>query len=133
MAAFLSSFKRLPSLLLLLAVACVEPAAPSHLQLVVLRGSPYERGLEHGRQLGPRIRSLYTTLLANSLLPYLDRVVYIAGGRVLAGRPEDVITGETLSGLYRTPIEVLRTSDGRLVVVGQPEAPAHHSDRHEHS
>jgi zinc/manganese transport system permease protein len=25
---------------------------------------------------------------------------------------------------------VLRTSDGRLVVVGQPETPAHHTDRH---
>jgi zinc/manganese transport system ATP-binding protein len=41
-----------------------------------------------------------------------------------------VITSETLSDLYETPIEVLRTSDGRMVVVGQPEAPAHHADRH---
>jgi len=39
-------------------------------------------------------------------------------------------TSATLSDLYRTPIEVLTTSDGRLVVVGQPEAPAHHHDRH---
>jgi zinc/manganese transport system ATP-binding protein len=29
-------------------------------------------------------------------------------------------------------VEVLRASDGRLVVVGQPEPPAHHHDRHEH-
>ena len=28
------------------------------------------------------------------------------------------------------PIEVLRASDGRLVVVGQPEAPFVHGDRH---
>jgi zinc/manganese transport system ATP-binding protein len=42
-----------------------------------------------------------------------------------------VITSETLTRLYRTPVEVLRTSDGRLVVVGQPEAPALHGDRHE--
>jgi zinc/manganese transport system ATP-binding protein len=66
----------------------------------------------------------------NPLLPHLDRVVYIARGRVVAGRPEEVITSETLSALYGVPIEVLRTSDGRLVVVGQPEAPAHHTDRH---
>ena len=66
----------------------------------------------------------------NPLLAYLDRVIYIAGGKILAGPPEQVITSETLSELYRVPIEVLRTSDGRLVVVGQPEAPAHHSDRH---
>ena len=48
------------------------------------------------------------------------------------GTPQEVITGETLSRLYDTPIEVLTTSDGRLVVVGQPEAPAYHTDRHAH-
>jgi zinc/manganese transport system ATP-binding protein len=41
-----------------------------------------------------------------------------------------VITSGTLSRLYGTPIEVLSTSDGRVTVVGQPEAPAHHTDRH---
>jgi zinc/manganese transport system ATP-binding protein len=68
----------------------------------------------------------------NPILPYLDRVVYLARGRAVCGPPAEVITTETLSRLYETPIEVLRTSDGRLVVVGQPEAPAHHTDRHEH-
>jgi zinc/manganese transport system ATP-binding protein len=61
----------------------------------------------------------------NPLLAHLDRVVYVAGGRMLAGTPEEIITSETLSALYRAPIEVLRTSDGRLVVVGLPDAPAH--------
>jgi zinc/manganese transport system ATP-binding protein len=68
----------------------------------------------------------------NPLLADLDRVVYVAGGRIVSGRPDEVITSETLSALYGVPIEVLQTSDGRLVVVGQPEAPAHHSDRHAH-
>jgi zinc/manganese transport system ATP-binding protein len=66
----------------------------------------------------------------NPILSYLDRVIYIARGGAVSGTPEQVITSETLSSLYDTPIEVLRTSDGRLVVVGQPEAPAHHADRH---
>jgi zinc/manganese transport system ATP-binding protein len=66
----------------------------------------------------------------NPILPYLDRVVYIAPGGTVSGPPSQVITSETLTRLYATPVEVLRTSDGRLVVVGQPEAPAHHSDRH---
>ncbi|MFE2427631.1 metal ABC transporter ATP-binding protein [Streptomyces sp. NPDC059373] len=66
----------------------------------------------------------------NPILSRLDRVVYLAEGGAVAGTPEEVITSETLSRLYGTPIEVLRTSDGRLVVVGQPEAPAIHSDRH---
>jgi zinc/manganese transport system ATP-binding protein len=68
----------------------------------------------------------------NPILSYLDRVVYIAGGRAVEGSPEQVISSETLSRLYGAPIEVLRASDGRLVVVGQPEAPFVHGDRHAH-
>jgi zinc/manganese transport system ATP-binding protein len=66
----------------------------------------------------------------NPILSYLDRVVYIAHGGAVAGTPDEVITSGTLTGLYGTPIEVLRTSDGRLVVVGGPEAPAMHTNRH---
>ena len=66
----------------------------------------------------------------NPLLGYLDRVVYLGAGGAMSGPPEQVITSDALSRLYAAPIEVLRTSDGQLVVVGQPEAPAHHSDRH---
>ncbi|MFI6684807.1 metal ABC transporter ATP-binding protein [Streptomyces sp. NPDC050485] len=66
----------------------------------------------------------------NPILPWLDRVVYIAEGGAVAGRPHEVITTGTLSRLYGAPVEVLHTSDGRLVVVGQPEAPAAHTDRH---
>jgi zinc/manganese transport system ATP-binding protein len=66
----------------------------------------------------------------NPILPYLDRVVYIAAGGAACGSPEQVITTDTLTRLYGTPVEVLRSSDGRLVVVGGPEAPALHSDRH---
>ena len=66
----------------------------------------------------------------NPILPYLDQVIYLADGGAVCGTPAEVITSPTLSALYKTPIEVLRTSDGRLVVVGQPEAPAHHADRH---
>jgi zinc/manganese transport system ATP-binding protein len=66
----------------------------------------------------------------NPILGYLDRVIYLAGGGAIEGSPEDVITSGTLSRLYGAPIEVLRASDGRLVVVGQPEAPFVHGDRH---
>ncbi len=68
----------------------------------------------------------------NPLLTYLDRVVYFGAGQAAVGAPREVITADTLSRLYGVPIEVLQTADGRLVVVGLPEAPAHHSDRHEH-
>jgi zinc/manganese transport system ATP-binding protein len=66
----------------------------------------------------------------NPILPYVDHVVYIGRGGAVSGPVAQVITSATLTALYDTPIEVLHTSDGRLVVVGQPEAPAHHSDRH---
>lgn len=66
----------------------------------------------------------------NPLLPYLDRVIYLAAGRALAGAPEEVISSERLSALYQTPIEVLRASDGRMIVVGAPEAPFEHGPRH---
>ncbi|HWX88131.1 MAG TPA: metal ABC transporter ATP-binding protein [Solirubrobacteraceae bacterium] len=67
----------------------------------------------------------------NPLLAYLDQVIYLAGGRALQGAVEDVITGPKLSELYGVEIEVLRTRDGRLVVVGQPEAPHVHGHRHD--
>ena len=66
----------------------------------------------------------------NPILPYLDQVIYLAEGAAVSGPPAEVITSASLSRLYGTPVEVLSTSDGRLVVVGQPEPPAHHSDRH---
>ena len=67
----------------------------------------------------------------NPILSHLDRVVYMAAGGAAAGSPAEVITSATLTRLYQTPVEVLTASDGRLVVVGQPEPPAVHADRHE--
>ncbi|HEY4386651.1 MAG TPA: ABC transporter ATP-binding protein [Ktedonobacteraceae bacterium] len=57
----------------------------------------------------------------NPILSSVDRVVYVAHGQIAVGTPEEVITTETLSRLYSASIEVLRASDGRIVVVGQPE------------
>jgi zinc/manganese transport system ATP-binding protein len=82
-----------------------------------------------------RLEGVTTLLVAhdvNPLLPYVDRVVYVAGGRAVAGPPAEVVTSETLSSLYGVPVEVFRASDGRLLVIGEPEAPAHHADRHAH-
>lgn len=65
----------------------------------------------------------------NPILPYLDRVIYMARGQTAIGTPEEVITSDTLSHLYDAPIDVLRTRDGRLIVAGQPEEVSYHAHR----
>ena len=68
----------------------------------------------------------------NPIATALDGVVYVARGGAVSGSPDEVITTETLSRLYGTPIEVLTTRDGRRVVVGQPDAASHHGGPHDH-
>jgi zinc/manganese transport system ATP-binding protein len=62
----------------------------------------------------------------NPILPSLDQVIYLAHGGAVMGPPEEVITADTLTMLYGTPIDVLRDRAGRLVVVGQPDTHTHH-------
>ncbi len=61
----------------------------------------------------------------NPLLPVIDRIMYIANGKVVSGKIEDIVTNESLTKLYEAPIEVLRDSKGRLAVLGVEEA-IHH-------
>ena len=59
---------------LVLVAACGETATPPPtMEICELTGSPYERGFQHGQRFGSKISSLYTMLLENSLLPYLNR------------------------------------------------------------
>ena len=62
----------------------------------------------------------------NPLLPIVDRVLYVAHGRLTIGKPEEVITTERLSRLYDAPIEVLQDSHGHMFVVGLEAESAHH-------
>ncbi len=62
----------------------------------------------------------------NPILTYLDQVIYLAHGGAVMGPPEQVITADTLTMLYGTPIDVLRDRTGRLVVVGQPDVQPDH-------
>ncbi|MHB8719475.1 MAG: metal ABC transporter ATP-binding protein [Candidatus Dormibacteria bacterium] len=68
----------------------------------------------------------------NPILPLVDRVLYLVGGRWAVGTPDQVITSERLSSLYGSRVDVLRLH-GRIVVVGVPEtAHGEHSDAHHH-
>ena len=60
----------------------------------------------------------------------MDRVLYLGHGGAALGPVEAVITGDVLSRLYGTPIEVLRVK-GRILVVsghGPMETEAHRHD-----
>jgi zinc/manganese transport system ATP-binding protein len=61
----------------------------------------------------------------NPLLPVLDKVIYLANGKVRIGTPEEVLTSESLTELYGTPIEVLHDSKGNIAVIGIEEDPHH--------
>lgn len=53
----------------------------------------------------------------NPLLPVVDRVVYIANGKLAIGKPDNVITSEQLTQLYGAPVEVIRSGE-RVFVAG---------------
>jgi zinc/manganese transport system ATP-binding protein len=64
---------------------------------------------------------LFVTHEINPILPLVDRVLYLVDGKFQIGTPEEVMTSEVLSDLYRTDVEVLHVR-GRLVVVGTGDA-----------
>jgi len=71
-----------------------------------------------------RSRSVTALLIAhniNPLLPYLDKVMYVAHGKVACGKPKEVLTSENLSALYETRVEVLHSSQGGIALVGIEE------------
>jgi zinc/manganese transport system ATP-binding protein len=54
----------------------------------------------------------------NPLLPVMDRIVYLAGGRAASGPAGEVITTAVLSRLYGHHVEVLHVHGRVLVVAG---------------
>ena len=61
----------------------------------------------------------------NPLLPHLDKVMYIANGKVATGKPSEVLTSERLTDLYGIQVEVLRDPHGNVAIIGVEE---HHGD-----
>jgi zinc/manganese transport system ATP-binding protein len=71
---------------------------------------------------------IFVTHEINPVLPYVDRVLYLAGGRWAIGSPAEVFTSERLSELYGTTVDVVHVRD-RIVVLGaegEIEACHHH-------
>lgn len=59
---------------------------------------------------------IFVTHEINPILPYVDQVLYLAGGRFRLGPPSEVMTSAALSALYDAPVDVI-SAHGRLVVV----------------
>jgi zinc/manganese transport system ATP-binding protein len=55
----------------------------------------------------------------NPLLPVMDRIVYMAGGRAASGTTEEVVRPDVLSRLYGHHVDVVRVH-GRVLVVAGP-------------
>lgn len=65
---------------------------------------------------------VFVTHEINPVLPYVDRVLYLANGTFRIGTVDDVLSSDTLSELYGTRVEVVRTS-GQIFVAGLPDVP----------
>src|SRR5271157_2332143 len=75
-----------------------------------------------------RSRGVTAVLIAhniNPLLPHLDKVIYVANGRMATGKPSEVLTSESLTALYGIQVEVLRDPHGNVAIIGVEE---HHGD-----
>lgn len=79
------------------------------------------RRREHGTAV------LFVTHEINPVLPFVDRLLYLAGSRFRVGTVEQVMTTETLSELYGRRVDVIRIGD-RLIVAGIPDLHTHHEE-----
>jgi zinc/manganese transport system ATP-binding protein len=59
----------------------------------------------------------------NPLLPVMERVVYLVGGRAASGTTEEVVRTDVLSRLYGRQVEVLHIHGRVLVVAGPGDDP----------
>ncbi|GAA0637027.1 metal ABC transporter ATP-binding protein [Sporichthya brevicatena] len=60
----------------------------------------------------------------NPILPYVDRVLFVAPHGVRLGTPSEILTSAVLTELYRTPVEVVRTAHG-IAILGLHTLPEH--------
>jgi zinc/manganese transport system ATP-binding protein len=70
-----------------------------------------------------RIAVLISAHDMNPLLPFMDRIVYLAAGRAASGTTEEVVRGAVLSKLYGHHVDVLQLHNRILVFAGAAEEP----------
>jgi zinc/manganese transport system ATP-binding protein len=75
-----------------------------------------------------RNRGVTALLIAhniNPLLPHMNKVMYVANGRMATGKPGEVLTSESLTRLYGVQVEVLKDPHGNVAIIPVEE---HHGD-----
>jgi zinc/manganese transport system ATP-binding protein len=75
---------------------------------------------------------LFVTHEINPILPIVDRVLYVVGGRWAIGTPAEIMTTERLSALYGAPVEVINVHGRILVVAVNEHVAAEPHDVHHH-
>lgn len=118
----------------------VGQSIAAHPQLLLCDEPLISLDLHHQRSVSELIdeqrRALNTAVVfvthdVNPILPFVDRVLYLAGGRFQVGTPEEVLRSEVLSYMYDTPVEVIH-SRGRIAVLGAPEGYGVHDHLEHH-
>ena len=61
---------------------------------------------------------LFVTHDVNPVLSLVDQVLFVVNGRWAAGTPDEVLSSERMSELYRSHVDVVRVH-GRVLVVGE--------------
>lgn len=61
---------------------------------------------------------LFVTHDVNPVLEQVDHVLFVVNGRWAAGTPDEILTTERLTDLYRSHVDVVRVHD-RVLVVGE--------------
>ncbi|MGO8824778.1 MAG: metal ABC transporter ATP-binding protein [Acidimicrobiales bacterium] len=75
--------------------------------------------LLHGLATEHEVAVLLSAHEMNALLPVMDRIVYLAGGRAASGGTDEVVRPDVLSALYGYHVDVLNVH-GRVIVVAGP-------------
>jgi zinc/manganese transport system ATP-binding protein len=87
-------------------------------------------GLIDGRRRSHNTAVMFVTHEINPVLPYVDRVLYLAEGKFRIGTVDEVMTSQSLSTLYGSRIEVIRLGS-RIIVAGIPDIHEHEHEQGE--
>ena len=76
------------------------------------------------------ISILFSAHDMNPLMDVMDKIIYIANGRIAVGKVDEIVTGKNLTLLYGYPVDVLKYN-GRLIVLTGNETEGLHHELHD--